>query len=190
MREHKRAIIFCGLIFLLVFLGNYTAGLSVMRNHKAIAIEKERIRFLITCPKGDIFHFAIGIPASGRAPLLDFSGSMRILAGKDVEMTLSVNKESVECNWLQDHGLRTFVLTAPRDGGTFPQEHFLAAGQTFDVSLEFTTLPPKGSTLWLIWVQSCKDMLLERVHLTKQVEVRIEEAGMMRSMPFSGANKD
>lgn len=105
------------------------------------------IRFELTVRTYPGYHFALGVPGS-ETNSLNFRGEVTISQSTGVVAAFPISSEDVvSCNWLGN--LKGYVLTwSLTNRGEHLRER-LVRGQTYDVEVQFSDMPPPTSSLWL-----------------------------------------
>jgi hypothetical protein len=105
--------------------------------------------FSMTCDHWSPYQFLLGVPYSV-ADDLRFRGEITISQPTGTVARVPVSADAVTwCNWLGHHDLMGYILTWSQTNRGERLEEFLTRGQTYQVRVTFTEMPPAQSSLWL-----------------------------------------
>ena len=105
------------------------------------------LQFQMTCQHSPPYQFVLGLPAQTTSGPISFRGEILLRQGTGtVARFLIGSHEMKSCNWLP--GLDGYILTWQRTNRTERPSDLLTQGQTYDVEVMFSQLPPRDSSLW------------------------------------------
>lgn len=124
------------------------------RSVKVTDCTAPEIRFSRAIDAGTHFQMVLGVPHSAQLPP-SFKGSLVISkAGAKIAEYPIGSDEMQECNWLHEApDLQGYILTWKLTSSEAGLDSVLQAGSTYDFVLNFSQMPPTGSSLWLHWLE-------------------------------------
>jgi hypothetical protein len=136
------------LLILIVLLDFRSPTSSIL---KLADCESSNFHFNQKIPQGGYFRFVLGVPRSSPSPV-EFKGKIVIKEeATEIKNLLISSDDTSECNWIADPNIQGHILRwnlTPEHG----VEDYLQPGNTYDFYVEFSQMPPQGSSLWLAWV--------------------------------------
>ena len=112
------------------------------------------LRFFITVEHYAPYALVLGVP-SGSKGVLSFGGQVTLTQATGTVARILIGSDRViPCNWLdQQPNLTGYILTWPATNGVEHFSELLRRGQTYDVQVMFSNMPPDGSSLWFTSIQ-------------------------------------
>jgi hypothetical protein len=138
----RSLITIIGLVAMAGFSG--CSGKDVPVEHRLADCTNSTLRFWMTIQEFAPYQFVLGIPQT-TAGQMSFRGEVLVSQSTGTVARLPISSDDVTpCNWLS--GLSGYILTW---NTTNRLESFLTRGQTYDVEVRFSELPPPESSFWL-----------------------------------------
>ncbi len=102
--------------------------------------------FTMTCDHSPPYEFVLGLGPSHTGPIV-FHGEVIIQQSTGTVASIQIASDNITpCNWLP--GLDGFILTWNRTNAGERLGELLRRGQSYDVRVAFSEMPPSGSSLW------------------------------------------
>lgn len=105
-------------------------------------------------PEAELFNLVIGIPMSANSPDALRGRLCVLLETNQVYQANFAPEHLKECNWLDQFGMRGYILTWQADSGNL--DAVLRPGTPYVVSCELEQKPTIQISLWLTYVQNWK----------------------------------
>ena len=123
------------------------------REQKLADCTTNAFAFRLVWPTGELFQVVLGVPYAD-TNALSFGGELIFRQSTGMVARVPVGSHDVTpCNWFDNHAgaphVAGYILTRSR---TNALDTLFMKGQTYDVNVRFSELPPPTSTLWLHWI--------------------------------------
>jgi hypothetical protein len=127
-----------------------SVGCESLYDRRLADCDRNPVQSSFPCPRGKIHHLLLGIPRSHHRQT--FAGHIHVEEQESGEplCEFDFSSDAAEgCNWLDKYDLDGYILT----WHSGDQWHSIKPGHRYILTMDFSRLPPNGSSLWLYWVQ-------------------------------------
>jgi hypothetical protein len=119
---------------------------DVPKQQKLADCNTNALAFNLTCEHSPPYQFVLGLASSHSGPFA-FRGEVVIQQSTGTVARIQLSSEHIQtCTWLP--GLDGYILTWNRTNAGERLSELLHRGQSYDVRIAFTEIPPAGSSLW------------------------------------------
>ncbi len=160
MRNKKLRLflILCAVLVPLWFCFCFVASIEVPQQQRLLQCTSSISQTSITVPAGSHYDLLLGVPYPASSPVA-FRGLVTISQHGHIVRTFPISRDnSRTCNWLHRLNLEGYILTWQHQR-LAELDSSLESGQTYDISVQWAQKPPRGSSLWLSWLQTGLDRL-------------------------------
>lgn len=142
---------------------------EILRTARLADIKTDNLQVSLTLPKGKMFELLMSAPQRA-----EFQGRCEIYTSGALVATFPIGSSiSSRCNWLDTETTEdAYILTWGREGDntTYHTRKLLNSGRRYTFKLRYKVPPPKGSTLWLHWIQHSIDNPVTKSAQTRERE--------------------
>lgn len=126
----------------------YLVCMDTPKYEKLADCNTNALAFTMTCEHSPPYEFVFGLGPSHKGPLA-FRGEIVVQQSTGAVARIQIDSDHITpCNWLAGAGLDGYILTWSRTNAGERLSKLLRRGQSYDVHVAFSEVPPTDSSLW------------------------------------------